>query len=108
MKGQCMDSGTRAGQELLGIVVHSYYIMDAVDILLASQVVEYLCGGVGHVHASYIGEGCLVNLQGYQNDGSGTGSGRCVGTLQLIVSVVDHHDLNIYGWLRVYQGVLIT
>ena len=26
-------------------------------------MVEYLCGGVGHVHASYIGGGCLVNLQ---------------------------------------------
>ena len=28
-------------------------------------MVEYLCGGVDHVHASRIGEGCLVNLSGF-------------------------------------------
>ena len=40
--------------------------MDAIDYSTSYEVVEYLCGGVGHVHASCIGEGCLVNLSGFQ------------------------------------------
>ena len=53
---------------MLRISGSKYYIWTQfVLVLLLATVVENLCGGVDHVHASNINGDCLVNLPGFQH-----------------------------------------